>query len=648
MNDLFSNNYNVFNQVPVPIIILNIEDKIEYINIEAKKFCEVHSININELTKWLEKELHIFKESGKVEEIFKKEVEIENQQEFLEIKLKSIYDGDILIGTSIVIENITDKEVSLRRLEKTQKNIDKILMNAPIMMDAIDKKGNMVVWNRKCEEITGYSAEEVINNPKALEILYPNDDYRKNILAKTYQHINTFHVFEWDITCKDGTIKTISWFNISRQYPINCWDIWGFGVDITEQRKMEMDLKTSEKKYRTFFERCPNYILVLDIENNSVIEANGPLLDRIGITLEQLKNINNENSIYFMDFKLKMKEVIVKLKCGRAVNNIELVSTDVKGEKFFVEVSFAPIFEYGNLSKVLCFGMDITEKKKNAELRQKFDENLKLFNEAVEYDKLKTEFFANISHELRTPINIIYSSLQLMNLYFNKEITTENFDKINKLNKSMKQNCYRLLRLVNNLIDITKIDTGYLVMNIKKCDIISLIENITLSIVGYAESKSISITFDTDVEEKFTLCDPDKIERIMLNLLSNAIKFTKSGGKIWVNLFNRGKFVEIQVKDTGIGIPKDKIGIIFDRFRQVNKSLARENEGSGIGLSIVKSLVEMHKGKISVQSDYGKGTEFIVQIPIVNDNGYDKIACDKNMQTSSVKSVNIEFSDIYF
>lgn len=213
----------------------------------------------------------------------------------------------------------------------------------------------------------------------------------------------------------------------------------------------------------------------------------------------------------------------------------------------------------------------------------------------------------------------------------------------------MEQNCYRLLRLVNNLIDITKIDSGYLVINEINCNIVSLIEDITLSVADYIENKGLSVVFDTDIEEKIIACDPEKMERIMLNLLSNAVKFTLRGGSIFVNVENGTESICIRVKDTGKGIPKEKLESIFERFVQVDKSLTRENEGSGIGLSLVKALVELHGGTISVNSKEGYGSEFIIHIPckLVDDGEINYRSYEDTMKKSYIEKVNLEFSDIY-
>lgn len=290
---------------------------------------------------------------------------------------------------------------------------------------------------------------------------------------------------------------------------------------------------------------------------------------------------------------------------------------------------------------------DISERM---EQRKIINENKRLICETIELEKLRTEFFANISHELKTPLNIILSTIQINAMMLENKETPINRKKImNNLNIE-KQNCFRLLRLINNLIDSTKLDSKNLEFNKINCNIVSLVEDITQSVAEYIHNNNLTLIFDTDVEEKIVACDLDKIERIMLNLLSNSIKFTDSGGSILVNILDGEEYITITVEDNGIGIPKDKLNVIFDRFRQVDKSFTRKNEGSGIGLSLVKSLVEVHGGIISVESKYGLGTRFIIKFPVIvleDDNIEEKTNLVRKNINDCVERIKIEFSDIY-
>lgn len=274
-------------------------------------------------------------------------------------------------------------------------------------------------------------------------------------------------------------------------------------------------------------------------------------------------------------------------------------------------------------------------------------EKKRLLDAAIVNDKLKTEFFSNISHELKTPLNIILSTIQLLYKYTDESLIMSTEKDIYRYLNMMKQNGFRLIRLVNNLIDMTKIDAGYLNTDLKNNDIVAVVEDITQSVADYIKTKEISITFDTDVEEKIIACDPDKIERIILNLLSNSVKFSKPGSSIFVEIKDNDTEVEIKVIDTGIGLKKDKLEVIFERFVQVDKSLTRSHEGSGIGLSLVKSLVEMHGGRISVESEYGKGSIFTIVLPSNITEFQNVEMVESAIQADHVEKVNIEFSDIY-
>ncbi len=311
--------------------------------------------------------------------------------------------------------------------------------------------------------------------------------------------------------------------------------------------------------------------------------------------------------------------------------NGEMVEMEIYGSAMKVKGN--------NYALVLC--KNVTEKKKILELKEKVNQEEKKLREKIEHDKLKDEFFSNLSHELRTPLTIILGTIQLL------ESSSESYEH-NQVNryKTLKQNGYRLLRLVNNLLDITKIDAGYFDLNMDEYNIVSVVEDITSSVVDYVENKGLYIEFDTEVEEKIVSCHIDSMDRIILNLLSNAVKFTSKGGSIFVHIFDEVDNVKIVIKDTGIGIKEENIDFIFDRFRQVDKSFTRTHEGSGIGLAIVKSLVDMQGGTITLSSEYGKGSEFIIRFPAAG------VSTGKSLKTIMEKEdyikekINIEFSDI--
>lgn len=278
------------------------------------------------------------------------------------------------------------------------------------------------------------------------------------------------------------------------------------------------------------------------------------------------------------------------------------------------------------------------------------------FNKLQQYetkcDCIKNDFFANVSHELRTPLNIILASVQLSyNLEKNVDVDY-NKNNIKKNLDVIKTNSYRLLRLVNNLIDTSKINTAFYDIHMTNCNIVNIVEDISLSAINYVKERDLNILFDTSIEERIIACDADIIERIVLNLLSNSIKFTNPGGSIFIRMFEDNEDIIISVKDTGIGIKPEDQKMIFERLKQVDKSLNRKREGSGIGLYLVKLLVELHKGSIYVSSELNKGTEFVITLPIiVLDEQKDISSIEKQIIShkviNGIDKIEIEFSDIY-
>ena len=256
-------------------------------------------------------------------------------------------------------------------------------------------------------------------------------------------------------------------------------------------------------------------------------------------------------------------------------------------------------------------------------------------NKAEEANNAKNTFVANISHELKTPIAVIFSAIQLFEL---KIDNTPGIDKLDysKHIRTIKQNCRRLTRLINNLIDITKVDGGFMSLQLVNVEIVGLVKKITLSVTEYAKVKGLELVFNAQINSMIIAVDPDKIERIVLNLLSNAIKFTEKNNTITVNVYENKNDVFISVRDNCIGISEEKLDHIFERFNQIGDLFSRNHEGSGIGLSLVKSFTEMHGGSISVETELGKGSEFIVRLP-VNDE----------VEKNSVYNCNYDNNDIY-
>ncbi|MEG0005836.1 MAG: ATP-binding protein [Clostridium sp.] len=476
------------------------------------------------------------------------------------------------------------------------------------------------------------------NEKLAVDINLMDKKWKLNVSTKSIGEVN-----------KDDAVGRIMVLAIAMVVYIKVYLIMKYAMTLKYQygkiNKAKEKIRRSEQKYKGFFEMSPDFIFVIDPNKKIIIEKNKYFNNVLEInSLDEIK-CSTENGLvngeYIIDLCSESEDVSI----------LRAVVKGKNGKNKEVDIHCRMLSEENNQLSIICVGRDLAFKRKIEEMEKAQKEKEKLLNEAIEYDKVKTEFFANMSHELRTPLNVILGSLQLVNLTLSKS-NDDIKPTIEKSNKVVKQNCYRLLRIISNIIDITKFESNYLHLEIKQVNMVSLIEDITLSIIDYANSKNVVVEFDTDIEEVFMLCDPDKIERIILNLLSNAIKFTNPGDNIYVNVKDYNDNIEIIVKDTGIGIPSEKVNLIFERFRQVNKSFIREHEGSGIGLSLVKSLVEMHGGNIYAESKLGTGSEFVISLPKkyleteVDDECAVALLGDVNRDF--VEKISIEFSDIYF
>lgn len=290
--------------------------------------------------------------------------------------------------------------------------------------------------------------------------------------------------------------------------------------------------------------------------------------------------------------------------------------------------------------EIFITGKDVTSFSK-------LEEKVASLEEKVKCEKFKTDFLANISHEFKTPLNIILASIQLeLNRYNN--VNDNNNIYYNRLNM-IKQNSYRLLRLVDNLIDVTQVDSNNIKLYKENINAISYFEDIVDSVSQYIKKMSKNIIFDTNEEEVFLDCDPEKIQKIILNLISNSIKYTEINGNIWITLTTNldDNRLYISVKDDGVGIPTDSYDIIFERFKQADNLFIRRAEGSGIGLALAKSFVELHGGEIWANKNLNKGSEFIFYLPIISVKDAKVNYFYNKVVDSRSEKLKIEFSDIY-
>jgi signal transduction histidine kinase len=338
---------------------------------------------------------------------------------------------------------------------------------------------------------------------------------------------------------------------------------------------------------------------------------------------------------------------------GEEVKNCRTMMKRSQGVSF-LEFTSTPLFDQdGEIIMTISLCRDITEAVRREQLIKKNQEQLLKAemerNEALEKAiKFKDEFLSLMSHEFKTPITVIISAIQAMEHICADQLS----DRVRTYLNRIRQNAYRQLRLVNNLLEMARIDSGKLKVKLANHDIVFLSSSITNSVMFYANQKGISLVFSSDLEEMVMAIDDEKYERILLNLLSNAIKNTPGDHAIYVRVSKTqtpsGEMVCIEVEDEGVGIPEDKRETIFSKFSQVGSSLTRQAEGTGLGLSLVKLYVEAMDGEIALRSEVGKGSAFSVFFPVrMTEEAKNQTNIAHMDDSRLIQSVAVEFSNLY-
>lgn len=545
------------------------------------------------------------------------------------LTLKLLNNDYVIIWFS---QYLLDKHNKLEiNLKKEKGMLDLFLDSLTDYVFFKDIDGRYINCNKAFENKVGIEKKYIIG--KTDKEIFFDDPIKVETFIKTDREVinsreKKVYGEEWGFQNEEGyleeTIKS-PYFDENNEIK----GIIGLTRDISYKKAIEYRLKKNDKM---FFE-------VLNYLDDVVIIKEGEKTIYVNHAFEKLYGLNCKE-LY------KEKSMIVKLDRIHPEDRYKFSNIDF--EEFFMES--ARIVRADNEVRNVLFRANSIKNENGESIRRiiVINDITDTIEKSAEMEKLRMEFFANISHEFKTPVNLIYSVLQLLELKLKNNIGEDGENYINYI-ETAKKNIFRLLKLINNLIDSTKLETGFFNVNIKNHDIVSCVEDITMSICDFAEKNKISITFDTEEEEKVIAFDLNHLERILLNILSNSIKFNRENGNIDVNMSFDERYVNISIKDTGIGIPKDKMGLLFDRFKKINNRLTKINEGSGIGLFIANELVKINGGEMIVNSELGEGTEFIIKLSIkkIETEALDEIALTSCERENREELYKVELSDIY-
>ena len=500
--------------------------------------------------------------------------------------------GEIWIGTSFGLNKYNEKDDTF-----TSYTTKDGLANDTIYGILFDDKDNP--WVSTNLGIAKINIDtDVINNLNITDGLQSNE-FNGNSHFKTkkgefiFGGINGFNLFIPD----EVVIKSSNLNIVFDDFKVN-----GKSIESIDNKVF----KPSEKNIRVGF-FLPDYKSMKNIKYYYTLDENEEKWIPLPGNYVDLANLSSG------DYELRIK--------SRGANGS---FSDVKSVKFRILPAFwkskQAILIY-ILIAILIFihsrykikKLDEIVMKRTKQLSDEMEKNTELLNKVIELEIKKNNYFVNLSHELRTPLNVIYSTQQLI-IELNKNGILK--EKLDYYMDVIARNSKRLLKMINDIIDTSKIESGCYHLNITETDIVYLVEESVLSLKDYIEGKGVTLIVDPEMEEKTINCDNDAIERCIINLVSNAAKFTEAGDSITVRIIEEKSQVKIEVIDTGIGIAEEYHETIFNRFNQIVDSNSEKNGGSGLGLTITRQIIELHNGKIYVESKPGNGSKFTIILPI--------------------------------
>jgi len=465
---------------------------------------------------------------------------------------------------------------------------------SPEAIVIIDPKGNIVDINGRVYDWLGFKTEELIGK-KLNEAPFLNEESQIRAQENFIKRMVGAEIlpYELDFVTKKGE-KVVGRVIGSpiRDKNKKITSVIIMISDITQHKAMEMQIKKSEEKYRNIITSSPDAIVIGDL-NGKIIDCNQAALDLLNFN--DKKEVIGRNAFEFVIPKERKSAMTVlekTLKYGQ-VKNIELTLTTNDGKEFLAEISASVVKDSsGKPEFLVALVKDISERKR--------------------VERAKSEFTSIASHQLRTPLSI-------MNWY-TEMVLDGKAGKLSPKQKKYLKEIYvansKLIKLVNLLLNISRIDLGTFVINVSKTDLVKSMNDVVKDLLPQIREKKIKI--EKNYPEKSLWIDTDSniMNIVFQNLLSNSVRYTDNGGKITITLEKKTSSILIQVSDTGYGIPKNQQSQIFSRFFRAENVKQKDTTGTGLGLYIVKSVIDQIDGEIWFKSNEKEGTTFYVKIPL--------------------------------
>ena len=501
-----------------------------------------------------------------------------------------------------------------KRVQERTADLERLTRENELILDAagegicgIDKDGLITFVNPAAQEILGYSQKELVGQ------LHHDIWHHKRFDGSIYpQHESPIFM-----TLQDGLVRDVTneifWKKDGTAVPVEYvstpirdeGEVVGAVVtfkDITERKKAEEELQVSEKRFRELFSTNPDAILIMEADTRKILEVNPAALELYGYTREEFLNLTGKDISAEPE---KTASAMKEVDEGK-MNRISLRYHKKRdGTRFPLEIA-GGAFTLND--KKLVFGIirDISERKKTEQ------EMILAKEEAERASNAKSQFLSQMSHELRTPLNAILGFGQLMESDPEEPLTEYQQQSVSEILKAGKH----LLELINEILDLSRIETGHLTLSVENVNLNYLTEELVTLCAPMAKKNNIELLNYVPLhDDLFVYADRVRLKQVLLNLVSNAIKYNKASGSVKIDATgNKETGIRITVSDTGIGIPEDRLGDLFQPFNRLG-SEKTDIEGTGVGLTITKRLVELMNGSIEVDSRVGEGSTFSVTLP---------------------------------
>ncbi|MBN2471679.1 MAG: PAS domain S-box protein [Anaerolineae bacterium] len=518
------------------------------------------------------------------------------------------------------------------------------LQDMPVMVLAYNEAlTRVVVWNRECERVTGFSAAEIVGNPDASLLLYPDDAYRDKLFRTWLEMGDNYRDIEWKLACKDGSLRTISWSNISAQYPIPGWGTWAIGIDVTARKQaeqalqaahdeleqrvqdrtaalaesnerleieiaerllVERALRESEIRLRNVLENMPVMLVAWD-DNADTIQVWNRECERVtGYSALEIvgKPALEVNQLVYPDKEYLRRLWLEMEQRGDNYRNWEWDWRAKDGE--FRTIAWSNISAAFPIPgwATWAIGIDVTERRKAQQ---------RAIDLAVEHERLQIleQFIGDASHDLRTPLMTMKLSLTVIR---RSDDPTHRLRHLDILDTQV----LHLERVLEDLLNIVRLEQEAALISCP-FDLNAMLGGVVEEHRVLAERQQHDLRLAREPGALIVPGDRDEVARAVANLVVNAISYTPEGGTITVHSERRQAEAVVEVQDSGIGISEAELPHIFKRFYRADRARSTNTGGMGLGLAITRKIIEAHGGSVTVSSEPGHGSLFRVILPLV-------------------------------